>query len=66
LPILYLRGVSTSDFQEALSALPGKDAPNLSPAVITWPTMECQADYDAWQKRDLSRSNARKLLIDGR
>ena len=35
LPILYLRGVSTGDFQEALAALLGKDAPNLSPAVIT-------------------------------
>jgi putative transposase len=35
LPILYLRGVSTGDFQEALTALLGKDAPNLSAAVIT-------------------------------
>ena len=29
----HLRGVSTGDFQEALAALLGKDAPNLSPAV---------------------------------
>jgi hypothetical protein len=28
LPILYLRGISTGDFREALSALLGKDAPN--------------------------------------
>jgi len=34
LPILYLRGVSAGDFQEALSVLLGKEAPNLSPAVI--------------------------------
>jgi putative transposase len=34
LPILYLRGVSMGDFQEALGALLGKDAPNLSPSVI--------------------------------
>jgi putative transposase len=34
LPILYLRGVSTGDFQEALAALLGKDAPNLSLSVI--------------------------------
>ena len=33
LPVLYLRGISTGDFQEALTALLGKDAPNLSPAV---------------------------------
>src|SRR5215207_8461493 len=34
LPVLYLRGVSSGGFQEALAALLGKDAPNLSPAVI--------------------------------
>ena len=34
LPVLYLRGVSTGDFQDALAALLGRDAPNLSPAVI--------------------------------
>ena len=54
LPVLYLRGVSTGDFQEVLTALLGKNAPNLSPAVITRLTAEWQADYDAWQKRDLS------------
>ena len=31
LPVLYLRGISTGDFQEVLSALMGTDAPNLSP-----------------------------------
>ena len=30
----YLRGISAGDFQEALAALLGKDAPNLSAAVI--------------------------------
>ena len=34
LPVLYLRGISAGDFQEVLPALLGKDAPNLSPAVI--------------------------------
>jgi putative transposase len=32
LPVLYLRGISTGDFQEALAALLGKEAPNLSPS----------------------------------
>jgi hypothetical protein len=40
LSVLYLRGVSTGDFQEVLTALLGKDAPNLSPAVITRLTAE--------------------------
>ena len=65
LPILYLRGVSTGDFQEALAALLGKEAPNLSPAVITRLTEEWQADYDAWQKRDLSARRYVYVWADG-
>src|SRR3981189_2287274 len=52
LPVLYLRGVATGDFQEALAALLGKAAPNLSPAVISRLTAEWQAEYDAGQKRE--------------
>jgi putative transposase len=65
LPILYLRGVSTGDFQEVLTALLGKDAPNLSPAVIARLTAEWQADYDAWQKRDLSARRYVYVWADG-
>src|SRR6266567_4140742 len=65
LPVLYLRGVSTGDFQEALAALLGKDAPNLSSAVITRLTAEWQADYDAWQKRDLSARRYVYVWADG-
>ena len=36
LPVLYLKGISTGDFQEALSAILGPDAPNLSPGVVSW------------------------------
>src|SRR3977135_4236450 len=65
LPVLYLRGVSTGDFQEALAALLGKDAPNLSPAVISRLTAEWQTDYDAWQKRDLSARRYVYVWADG-
>ena len=65
LPVLYLRGVSTGDFQEALAALLGKDAPNLSPAVVTRLTAEWQVDYDAWQKRDLSARRYVYVWADG-
>jgi len=34
LPILYLKGISTGDFSEALAALLGKDAPGLSASAI--------------------------------
>jgi transposase-like protein len=54
LPILYLRGVSMGDFQEALTALLGKDAPNLSPSVIARLRGEWEADHARWQRRDLS------------
>ena len=65
LPILYLRGVSTGDFREALAALLGTDSPNLSPAVITRLTAEWQAEYDAWQNRDLSARRYVYLWADG-
>jgi putative transposase len=65
LPVLYLRGVSTGDFQEALAALLGKAAPNLSPAVISRLTAEWQADYDAWQNRDLSARRYVYVWADG-
>jgi transposase-like protein len=65
LPVLYLRGVSTGDFQEALAALLGKDAPNLSPAVVTRLTAEWQVDYDVWQKRDLSARRYVYVWADG-
>jgi transposase-like protein len=54
LPVLYLRGVSTGDFQEALCALLGPDAPNLSPSVIGRLKGEWEAEYLAWQEQDLS------------
>src|SRR5258706_13560678 len=65
LPVLYLRGVSTGDFQEALAALLGKAAPNLSPAVISRLTAECQGDYHAWQRPDLSARQYVYVWADG-
>jgi transposase-like protein len=65
LPVLYLRGVSTGDFQEALAALLGKDAPNLSPSVIARLTAEWQAEYERWQARDLSARRYVYLWADG-
>lgn len=65
LPVLYLRGVSTGDFQEALAALLGKDAPNLSPAVIGRLTAEWQAEYERWQARDLSARRYVYVWADG-
>ena len=65
LPILYLRGVSAGDFQEALSVLLGKDAPNLSPAVIARLKESWADDYARWQRRDLSARRYVYVWADG-
>ena len=65
LPVLYLRGISTGDFQDALSALLGKDAPNLSPSVIARLTADWQAEYQCWQRRDLSARRYVYVWADG-
>ena len=65
LPILYLRGVSTGDFQEALAALLGKEAPNLSPSVIGRLTAAWQDEYERWQGRDLSARRYVYVWADG-
>jgi putative transposase len=65
LPILYLRGVSMGDFQEALGALLGKEAANLSPAAIARLRDTWQADHARWQRRDLAARHDVYLWADG-
>jgi transposase-like protein len=65
LPVLYLRGISTGDFQEALAALLGREAPNLSPSVIGRLKEDWQGDYDRWQHRDLSARHYVYIWVDG-
>ena len=65
LPILYLRGVSMGDFGEALAALLGKDAPNLSPSAIARLRGEWEADHARWQRRDLSARRYVYVWADG-
>ena len=65
LPALYLRGISTGDFQEALSAILGVDAPNLTPGVVSRLTASWQEEYDRWQGRDLSARRYVYIWADG-
>jgi transposase-like protein len=65
LPILYLCGVSMGDFGEALAALLGKEAPNLSPSVIARLRGEWEADHARWQRRDLSARRYVYVWADG-
>ena len=54
LPWLYLKGIATGDFSEALAALLGPDAPGLSATTITRLKADWWEDYEHWSKRDLS------------
>ena len=62
---LNLRGISAGDFQEALSVLLGKDAPNLSPSVIARLKESWADDYARWQRRDLSARRYVYVWADG-
>jgi transposase-like protein len=65
LPVLYLRGLSTGDFKEGLAALLGEEASGLSPTAITRLTSAWQADYEAFQRRDLSDRDYVYVWADG-
>ncbi len=65
LPVLYLRGISTGDFREGLSAILGAEAPHLSPGVISRLTGEWQQEHDRWQRCDLSARRYVYIWADG-
>ena len=65
LPILYLRGLSTGDFREALPVLLGEDAAGLSPTTITRLTAAWETEYQAFQQRDLSACDYVYIWVDG-
>ena len=65
LPALYLRGVSTGDFQDVLTALLDKDAPNLSPSVIGRLKSDWEDDDRRWQASDLSARRYVYVWADG-
>ena len=65
LPWLYLKGVSTGDFSEALEALLGPNAKGLSAKTITRLKADWWKDYEAWQKRDLGNRRFLYIWADG-
>ena len=65
LPILYLGGLSTGDFQEALAALLGKDAPGLSASTISRLKETWSDEHQRWRKRDLSARRYVYVWADG-
>ncbi len=65
IPFLYLRGISTGDFSEALEALVGPEAKGLSANVVTRLTESWRQEHDAWNRRDLSDRNYVYFWADG-
>ena len=65
IPILYLKGISTGDFAEALAALLGKDAPGLSASTIARLKEVWLDEHEHWRKRDLSAKRYVYVWADG-
>src|SRR5690606_4518591 len=65
LPILYLRGLSTGEFQEALPALLGEDAAGLSPSAISRLVGVWEEEYRSFRRRDLSDRDFVYVWVDG-
>lgn len=65
LPLLYLKGISSGDFSEALSALVGPDAPGLSANTIGRLKQKWVGEYANWSRRDLSKKRYVYWWVDG-
>ena len=65
LPVLYLKGISTGDFREALQALLGPDVIGLSAETIVRLKGVWQQEYETWHRRDLSTSRYVYWWVDG-
>ena len=65
IPILYLKGISTGDFEEALAALLGRDAPGLSASTIGRLKEVWTDEHLRWQKRDLAAKRYVYMWADG-
>jgi transposase-like protein len=65
LPWLYLKGISTGDFNEALQALVGPECPGLSASTVTRLLEQWQDEYKDWSKRSLKDKRYVYLWVDG-
>ena len=65
IPALYLKGVSTGDFSQALEAILGKQAPGLSAASVVRLKAVWEQEYQQWTRRDLSAKRYVYFWADG-
>ena len=64
-PFLYLKGVSTGDFGEALSAILGPNCPGLSASTVTRLKTVWEQEYEAWSGRSLDEKEYVYVWADG-
>lgn len=65
IPVLYLKGISTGDFAQALESILGKNASGLSATNIVRLKKLWEEDYQQWAKRDLSDKRYVYFWADG-
>jgi putative transposase len=65
LPLLYLHGLSSGDFRDALPTLLGPEAAGLAPSTITRLTKSWTTEYEAFRRRDLADRDYVYLWADG-
>jgi len=65
IPALYLKGISTNDFPQALSAILGKEADGLSATTVVRLKRQWEEQYREWAKRDLSDKEYVYFWVDG-
>jgi putative transposase len=65
IPLMYLKGISTTGMESVLKKLFGDDIPGTSPANISRLKNQWQTEYDAWKKRDLSNKEYCYFWVDG-
>jgi putative transposase len=65
IPVLYLKGISTGDFSEALEAILGPQAPGLSATNVVRLKAKWEEEYKSWSRRDLSGKEYVYIWVDG-
>jgi len=65
LPVLYLKGISTGDFEEALTSLVGREAIGFSSTTISRLKQTWAGEYEGWRKQDLSKKRYVYFWADG-
>jgi len=65
IPILYLKGISTGNFSEALESILGQNASGLSATNIVRLKEKWTKEYHSWHRRDMSNKHYVYLWVDG-